>query len=397
MRLTPRRIHSTEDARRLAQRKLPRMVFDFVDGGAGREMGTARNTARFDDILLQPRAMADVATRDLKQTFLGRRYDCPFGIAPMGMCNLIHPSADRALADAARTLNIPVGLSAAGSTSLENMRQMAGDNAWFQVYFGGSQQATLDTIARARSAGYDTLILTVDVPQVARRVRDLRNGFSFPFKMTTRAFLDFATHPAWSLRTLHAGIPSPQNISADPETRFDRHASRAGADWTFLSKARDAWPGHLIVKGIASEDDAIRVVEAGADAVYVSNHGARQLDSAAAAIDLLPRIRQAVGPDTPLLFDSGVRNGEDVVKAQALGADFVMLGRPALFALGAQGEAGLNALLQTIKEDISVVLAQLGENAVSRLGPHNLFNPTPDASTRRTRAATPDLHVASKT
>lgn len=368
------RIFSTEDARRMAQRRLPRLVFDYMDGAAGREVGAARNKARLDDVLLQPRAMADVAERTLDATILGKEFGLPFGIAPMGMCNLVCPGADQRLAEAAKAFGLPVCVSSAASSTLEDMRDWAGDKAWFQLYFGQSTEATLAAVDRAQTAGYDTLILTVDVPQVARRVRDVRNGFTMPFRISPRIFLDFATHPRWSIATLMSGAPSPRNFGAkDEEFKFDRNSSRAGADWGFLGDLRDRWPGNLIVKGITSQSDARRVQSLGVDAIYVSNHGARQLDSAPPAIDLLPLIRGTVGPDYPLIFDSGIQNGEDVVKALALGADFVMLGRSALFALGAEGGSGLTALLNCFVEDISVAMAQIGAKSVSELGPELIF------------------------
>lgn len=363
------RIFSTEDARRLARRRLPRLIFDFVEGAAGREVGAQRNLSRFDAIMLQPRVMTDVAERSLATMFLTRRYKVPFGIAPMGMCNLVHPRADHSLAEAANTIDLPICLSSAASTSIEDMARLAGPRAWFQLYFGASTDASLAMVERARAAGYDTLVLTVDVPQVSRRLRDLRNDFGVPFAMTRRAFWDFATHPRWSLSMLAAGVPRPMNFTdSDGASTFDRGASRSGADWEFLQVLRDRWPGKLIVKGVTSGDDARRVCSVGADAIYVSNHGARQLDSVPPAIDLLPLVRNAVGPGYPLLFDSGVRNGEDVVKALALGADFVMLGRPALYALGAGGGAGLDALLNCLAADISVVMAQLGVASIGQLG-----------------------------
>ena len=253
------------------------------------------------------------------------------------------------------------------------MREWAGDRAWFQLYYGQSEESTLDAVERAAGAGYDTLVLTADVPQVSRRVRDQRNGFNVPFRLTPTSFLDFAIHPRWSLSTLAAGIPSPKNFSKGD--RFVRGASRAGADWNFLARLRSTWKGKLIVKGITCARDAVRVRDAGADAVYVSNHGGRQLDSAPAAIDLLPRIRAALGPDMPLLFDSGVRSGEDVVKALALGADFVMLGRPVLFALGAGGANGLSTLLDCFVQDTDVAIAQLGVSSVAELRTDVLFEP----------------------
>lgn len=349
----------------MARKRQPKLVFDFIDGATGREVASQRNTARFDDIMLQPRVMAHVETRMITTRFLGRDYGLPFGIAPMGMCDLAWPGADRALAQSACDFNLPVCLSAAASSTIEEMRHWAGENSWFQLYVNGSIDEALVLVERARTAGYDTLVLTVDVPQVARRLRDLRNGFDMPFRLGISNFFDFALHPRWSLTTLWHGTPEPANIGKT----FDRGASRAGADWYFLDRLRALWPGRLIVKGVTSEADAKRIQAAGADAIYVSNHGGRQLDSAPAAIDCLPRIRQALGPDFPLVFDSGLRSGEDIVKALALGADFVMLGRPMLFALGADGARGVNALIRGLGEEINVVLAQIGLNDLRQLSP----------------------------
>jgi L-lactate dehydrogenase (cytochrome) len=203
-----RRIFSTEDARRIAARRLPRMIYDFIEGAAGREVATARNAARFDEIMLQSRVMADVADRSMATALLGRSYGLPFGIAPMGMCNLSRPQADRSLAQAARNHDIPVCLSSAASSSIEEMAGWAGENAWFQLYFGQSIEQSLALVDRAAAAGYGTLILTVDVPQVSRRVRDLRNGFQMPFSIGPRQFVDFAMHPGWSLATLMNGAPN---------------------------------------------------------------------------------------------------------------------------------------------------------------------------------------------
>lgn len=395
MLLGSRQILSTDDARRLARRRLPRLVFDFVDGAAGHEVGVARNMSRLADVTLQSRVMADVAKRDVSTSILGSRHGVPFGIAPMGMCNLVRPGADRMMAGAARAFDMPVCLSTAASSSVEDMRSWAGDKAWFQLYFGQSAEASLALAARVQQAGYDTLVLTVDVPEVSRRVRDQRNGFTMPFRMTPRALWDFATHPRWSLSTLAAGVPSPQNApGAESGARFERAASRAGADWRFLSLLREQWRGNLIVKGVTSATDAGRIQGLGADAIYVSNHGARQLDSSPAAIDILPPVRAAVGPDFPLLFDSGVRNGEDVVKALAKGADFVMLGRPVMYALGAGGKDGLFDLLKCFTEDIGVTMAQIGTKTVPEIGPQTLFD-GPAAGHGTPRATTaPNLQIA---
>ena len=359
------KIHCTEDARRLARRRMPRMLFDFVDGAAGRERAARRNRAAFDEVLLQPRVLVNIEAGSLGSTILGEEMGLPFGIAPMGMCNLTWPGADAMLAATAARHRIPLCVSTASSTRLEALYEKSDGQAWFQLYAGDSAEAARKLVKRAQGTGYTRLILTVDVPRVARRVRDLKNGFQVPFRLGTRQFVDFALHPRWSLGTLRRGIPCMMNFTATDS--FARHAGRGTADWAFLDQLRAQWRGKLIVKGVLSARDARRVKEAGADAVYVSNHGGRQLDSAPSALAMLPGIRAAVGADYPLIFDSGVRGGEDLVKALALGADFVMLGRPLLFAIGADGARGLADLMAVFAEEISTVLAQVGLRRPSEL------------------------------
>ena len=360
-----RRIFTTGDARRLARRRLPRLVFDFLEGGVGHELALAGNRAALDRIRLQPRVLGDVSRRSLATRFLGNEFGLPFGIAPMGMCNLTHPGADDALARLAVAAGIPVCLSTAASTSLERMAEMTSGQAWFQLYVGQSAEQGLALAERARLAGYRTLVLTVDAPQVSRRARDLRNGFQVPFRMGPRQVLDFALHPFWSLPMLAAGAPRFGNF--DPAQGFKRGESRAGADWGFLDRLRDAWPGHLIVKGVLSPVDARRIRSAGADAIWVSNHGGRQLDSAPAPVDVLPAIRDAVGADLPLIADSGLEGGEDIVKVLALGADFAMLGRPWMYALGAEGERGLVTLARLLAEEVDTTMAQIGVCSVDQI------------------------------
>ncbi len=359
------KIYSTEDARRLARRRMPRMLFDFIDGAAGREISARRNRTALADIQLQPRVLVQAQELSLTKTILGEEKGLPFGIAPMGMCNLTRPGADAMLAAAAARYRIPLCVSTASSTSMEEFHRRADGQGWFQLYAGASPEAALRMAARAGEAGYSHLVLTVDVPQMARRPRDLKNGFRVPFHLGPRQFLDFALHPRWSIETLIRGVPRMMNF-AEPDG-FARNAARGAADWTFLDRLREQWRGKLIVKGVLSAADARRIKEAGADAVYVSNHGGRQLDSAPPTIAMLPSIRAEVGADYPLLFDSGIRSGEDVVKALALGADFVMLGCPLLFAIGADGARGLGALVDIFADEISTVLAQLGLYRVSEI------------------------------
>jgi L-lactate dehydrogenase (cytochrome) len=369
-------VHTVLDARRLAARRLPRTVFDFIDGAAGQEHAAGLNQSDLVRIRLAPRVLANVSGAALASSFLGHDVRLPFGIAPMGMCDLAWPGADRALAAQAAHRGIPLCLSTASSTSIEDMHTLTGGRAWFQLYVSGGAEAGFAMADRAAKAGYDFLILTVDVPKVAPRPRDLRNGFQTPFRIRPRQFLDFALHPQWSALTLLAGIPTTANFRlADGSNRFDRGASRAGADWAFLEQLRRRWKGKLIVKGVLNPDDAQRIKDLGADAIYVSNHGGRQLDSAPSAISALLRIRQHLGPAYPLVFDSGVRSGEDIVKALACGANLVMLGRPMLYALGADGARGLHDLVGTLAEEIRVTLAQLGLCDIRDVGRDHLAQP----------------------
>ena len=358
-------IHSSEDARRIAQRRLPWMVFDYIDGAAGRETGAARNRAAFDALTLRPRILRDVSQRDLTSSVFGQKTNAPFGISPMGMCNLSGAGADLMLARLAARENVPLGVSTVASTAMEPLIEAAEGNAWFQLYFSGDGVGTFKLVERAKAAGYKTIVLTVDVAEVGRRPRELRHGFTMPFRIGPKQFVDFALHPRWSLTTLFKGRPEMANFDMSGYS-FDRTESRAGANWDTLAKLRDMWPGNLVVKGVLDAEDAIMLRDAGVDAVQVSSHGARQLDSAPSPISVLPDIREAVGPDFPLFFDSGLRSGEDVVKAYDQGADFTFLGRILQFAIAAGGEEGLQRLWDVLRDETSITLAQIGATSLPR-------------------------------
>jgi len=356
-----KKLFSIADARSAAKWRMPKMIFDYVDGAAGGEISCEQNSAMLDRMRLLPRVLVNVEGRRLDKSLFGREWGLPFGIAPMGMCNLTWPGADKMLAAAAVKYRMPVCLSTMASSSIESMRQQAGENAWFQLYVGQSEEIGFDMVQRAEAAGYDTLILTVDVPMIAPRPREQRNGFQAPIKIGPKQFLDFATHPQWSIRTLLTGVPALANNQQNSAgEKFVRNESRGKVDWGFLDRLRQRWKGTLIVKGVLSAQDAVRIRDADVDAVYVSNHGGRQLDSAPATIAMLPGIRKAVGDDYPIIFDSGVRNGEAVIKALALGADFVMLGRPFLYGIGAAGEDGLDAVIKLLANQVDTTMAQLG-------------------------------------
>lgn len=349
-------------------------MFDYIDGAAGEETAAANNAQRYRDIRLLPRSFKDINQRDLSTQVFDQQFALPFGIAPMGMCALSWHGADKLLAQAAVSKQVPIGVSTAASESLENMCQWAPDNAWFQLYVGPSIDEAMKLLERAKKAGYKNLILTVDAQKVARRARDIKNGFQAPLKIGPRQFLDLALHPHWSLTTLLKGKPELANFANSPsDASFTRTATRGLLDDAFLKRLRDAWPGKLIIKGIVTVDNAQHAVDHGADAVYLSNHGGRQLDSAVAPIDQLPAVRAALPSNIPLFIDSGVRSGDSIVKALAMGADFVFLGRPFLYAIGASGAKGLDEIFALLEDDISTVMAQVGCSSIAELDEHIIY------------------------
>lgn len=357
------KIHAYADARRIAKRRLPWMVFDYIDGAAGEGHGEALNRKVMQDVRLQPSVLVNVEQRSLDVKVFDHEGRRPFGISPMGMCNLSTPGADLMLARMAASHRVPVGVSTVASTSLEKMIEVAEGHAWFQLYFSGDGRTVDSLLNRAEAAGYRTLVVTVDVAEVGRRPRELRRGFKMPFRIGVPQFIDFALHPEWSLSTLFNGKPELANFGGEHGT-FDREETRARADWNDLKTIRERWKGNLVVKGILNVSDAVGLKAAGVDAIQVSSHGGRQLDSAPPPILALLDIRAAVGPDYPLFFDSGIRSGEDVLKAYALGADFVFLGRAMLYAMAAGGEAGLERMWSVFSDETSIALAQLGMKAI---------------------------------
>ena len=357
-------------ARAKAQKKLPRLVFDFIDGGAGEENGLGRNRQAFREALLMPHVLRDPDQAHIETAFLKKTYARPFGCAPMGLCNLAGPQTDQKLCEAAAHYQYPVCVSAASSTRLETYIEQAEGYAWFQLYVTGDMTLANSLIDRAEAAGYEQLVLTVDVPRLARRPRDTQNGFQTPFKLNVKHAIDFAGHPFWTLQTLLSGVPKMANYELLKAGGYDRNAPRRGADWSYLELLRDRWKKNLIVKGVMSADDAERIKTLGADAIYVSNHGGRQLDSAPATFKALKAIRKALGPDYPLILDGGVRQGEDLVKAMAQGANFVMMGRPFLFASAADNQHGISSMVQALSSDFEIALAQLGIEHLEDIGRH---------------------------
>jgi len=360
--ITPsKKIHSLDDARELAKKRLPKMFFDFVDGAAGDEKLCELNSTALDQIRLEPKVLRNVEKRNLSKKFFNINYDLPFGFAPMGMCNLTWPGADKMLAKESIVNNIPTCVSMASTTALEQMYEFTEGRSWLQLYIFQDEKFVMELLDRAEKTGYKTLVLTVDVPIQFRRAKDDKNGFTVPFKIGPKQFFDFATHPNWSISTLLYGIPKPMNYETSKGgNKFVRSESRGSTDWETLKRIRNAWKGKLVVKGVMSQDDALKIKNEGADAIQVSNHGGRQLESATSAINALPLIRKALGPEFPLIFDSGIRSGGDIVRALAFGADYVMIGRPLMYAIGADGAQGLRKIIEIIKEELSTTLGLVG-------------------------------------
>lgn len=370
---------NVQDVRAIARRRLPVAVRDFIEGGAEDEVTLRRNRLAFRDIELRHRVLSDAGTRDQSTTVLGTPVTTPIVLAPVGLAALAHPSGERAAAVAAAEAGIVSTLSSSSCWSLEDVADATpGAPRWFQLYIWRDREVTREVVERARSAGYKALAVTVDVPVAARRERDIRNGFEIPPRPTLRHAGDVLRHVGWFSRMAwdeafghgltmgnfgdHSGIGKRVVMMEHVNTLFDPHVT-----WESLEWLKEVWGGPLIIKGITSDADARQAVDRGADAVWVSNHGGRQLDGLPATIDVLPSIVDAVGDRVEVYLDSGVRRGSDVVKALALGARACMVGRPYVYGLAAGGEAGVTRVIDILKTEIDATLALLGCPAVADL------------------------------
>ena len=357
---------SIADLALLAKRRLPAFVFNYIEGGAGDGAGVARNAAAYRRHVFTVKRLAGLAT-DAAFELFGRSYRRGFAVAPIGMANLAWPGADLILARLAERENIPYVLSTAGTTSIEKIAAAAPSVAWFQLYMSRDDAITRDMVRRAWDAGMRVLVFTVDVPAPSRRNRGIRDGFTLPFRFTGRVLMDLAAHPSWSLATLRAGMPSLETYAqyAKSESlqavgRFIAQLNKHGLDWDDLASVRAQWRGALVVKGILEPADAMAALRAGADGIWVSNHGGRQLESAPASLDRLAPIRAAVGAAVPVLFDGGIAGGEDVIKAMALGASMVFSGRSFAYGVGAGGARGADKAFEILSREIMAALHQIG-------------------------------------
>ncbi len=373
-------IQSIQDLKELARRRIPRAIFDYADGGSYEERTLRRNTDDLDALSFRQRVMVDVSSISLATTLAGSPAAMPLAIGPTGLAGMFHPAGEIHGARAAAAFGIPFCLSTMSICSIEAVRAASSAPFWFQQYLMRDRGFNQELIDRAIAAQCSALMLTLDLQVIGERRRDPRNGLTVPPKLTWRNFLDIASKPSWALGVLfgrhrtfgnlvgRVGGSSGINTLAEwIGTQFDPSASWRDVEWV-----RSRWPGKLILKGVLDAEDARLACEAGADAIVVSNHGGRQLDGAPSSISVLPRIVAQIDGRCEVLFDGGIRSGQDVAKALALGARGTLIGKSFLFALAAAGEAGVARALEILRNELRTTLALTGTTSVQNAGPQML-------------------------
>ena len=366
------------DLRRIARRRTPRAAFDYADGAAEAEISLARARRTFARLQFNPAILRDVSTIDTGWEVLGQRVELPFGIAPTGFTRMMQAEGERAGAAAAAEAGIPFALSTMGTTSIEDVAAAAPEGRnWFQLYMWKDRDRSMALVDRAAKAGYDTLLVTVDVPVAGARLRDKRNGFTIPPQLTFSTVIDVISRPAWWFNFLtteplaFASLSRWSGTVAELlDTMFDPAVTYEDLAWI-----RSRWPGKLVVKGVQSLDDARRLAAAGVDAITLSNHGGRQLDRAPVPLRLLPEVAREVGKDIEIHLDTGITSGADIVAAIALGARFTMVGRAYLYGLMAGGRAGVDRTITILKTNIVRTMRLLGATSLEELTPQHVTLP----------------------
>ncbi len=370
-----------EDLRKLAKKRLPKIAYDFIEGGTDDEVGLVTNEQAFRQARIVPRYLVDVSVRDQSTTIFGRTYSSPIGIAPTGLAGLFRRGADLMLAEAARDANVPFIMSGSATGSIEDLAKLAPDHGWYQLYSSKDEAISEDLIKRTADAGLKTLVFTVDVPEGSNRERNIRNGWGRPLKLSWATKMEALEHPAWMLEWMRHGTPYFSNwakyagpgASADKVADLVAYQNRAPMTWKHVERFRQIFPGNFVLKGIMHPDDAIRAHSLGVDGIMVSNHGARQLDNAPSPLHVLPAIRDAVGDKMTVMFDGGIRRGLDAIIALCMGAKFVFQGRPTLYGVTAGGVQGAKAALGIFRREIDISMAQMGATRIADLGPHYLM------------------------
>ena len=373
---------SIEDLRKMARRRLPGGVFDYIDGGAEDEVAMDRNTRGFRDMEFVPRVLRDMGTVDTTGTILGRDVPFPLILAPTGFTRIAHPPGELAVARAAARAGLPYSLSTMGTRSVEEVAAVSNGSKWFQVYVWRDKGLLKDMILRAREAGFDVLCITVDAAMLGRRERDVRRGFTLPPKMGIDTLFEGMIRPSWSLRFAFSEPISFANVAGntdiDGSTAVDLAAFMneqfdPTLSWEDVEWMRSLWDGPVLVKGVQSVADAVIARDRGLDGIVLSNHGGRQLDSAPSIIELVQPVAEAVGGDLDIVCDGGIRRGSDIVKALALGATSCMIGRPYLYGLAAAGEEGVDWVIEHLRTGMKRDMALCGAASVAELTPDLIY------------------------
>jgi L-lactate dehydrogenase (cytochrome) len=376
-------ITEIEDLHRIYRRKVPKMFYDYCQSGSWTEQTFRENETDFDLLRLRQRVAVDLEGRSVATTMIGKDVSMPVALAPVGMTGMQHADGEILAAKAAEAAGVPYTLSTMSICSIEDVAAATTKPFWFQLYVMRDEEFVDGLLARAKAAGCDTLVITLDLQVLGQRHKDLKNGLSAPPKLTPASVANMMTKVPWGLEMLgtkrrffgnivgHAkGVSDPSSLSSWTAEAFD-----PSLDWDRIAEIMSWWDGPVILKGILDAEDAERAVEVGADAIVVSNHGGRQLDGALSSIRTLPSIVEAVGDRIEVHMDGGIRSGQDVLKAVALGARGVMIGRAFVYGLGAMGQKGVETALEVIRKEMDVTMALCGERDVHDLGPQNLLVP----------------------
>lgn len=371
------RIHMPDDFREVARRKLPRAVFDYVDGGADEEIALHANREAFQRRKLSPQLLRDVSVIDLTGEMFGHAFEVPIGLAPTGYTRIMHPSGEVSSCLAAKDKQIPYTLSTMGTTTVEEVAETGHPNLWFQLYVTTDRRLSDPLVDRAAAAGYQTLEITIDTVVTGRRTRDLRNGFTIPPQLSPRTILDIARRPGYWIGMLRSPAIGMANFTAlTPAELKSASSNRIGTlfdrslNWTDIEGIRKRWSGPLLLKGPIGPADAHRALDIGVSGFHLSNHGGRQLDRCTPPIDLLPQLRAAVGPDVPIVIDSGIRHGADIAVSIALGADMAFIGRPYVYAVAAAGQRGVEHVIELLTDQLRSVMQLSGVTTLSELRKH---------------------------
>lgn len=375
---------NVDDLKQMAKRRLPKIIFDFIEGGVDDEVALTTNANTFSQVRLVPRYLTGAASRDLSVKLFDRTYSVPVGIGPTGMAGTFARDAELHFAQVAAEANIPYLMSGASNASMEEGAKHAPDHLWFQLYIARNRDMMLDLVKRAIDAGLSTIAVTCDVPVTPNRERNRRNGFSHPLRLTVPVILEAIRHPAWAIEYFASGgLPNLGNWSSyaaegatplEVASLFASQTPDASQSWHDLETIRKAWSGKLLLKGVLHPEDARVAAAMGVDGLIVSNHGGRQLDLAPSSLEMLPLIRAVVGADMPLILDSGIRRGSDIVAALCLGADFVLAGRTPLYGAIAGGLDGVRKSISILKSEMDLVMGQLGARDTAMLGPEFLLD-----------------------